>query len=94
MKKSFWDILAWIAFAYVVIYAILKVMGVLHSPIPIDIAAIVSTAFFVGKYAQRIDFCIKDVELIKDDLKEVRNELKGDINGLRADFGQHLAKFH
>lgn len=77
MKKSFWDIMAWIAFAYVVVYAILKVAGILHSPLTVDVAAIASAAYFIGKYAQRIDFSIKETDFVKNDLK-----------GLKAEFGR------
>lgn len=75
MKKSFWDILAWVAFAYLVIYALLKVAGVLHSPLPVDIAAVASVAYFVGKYAQRIDFSINEIYSITGELKSLKGEL-------------------
>ncbi len=84
MKKSFWDILAWIAFAYVVLYALLKVAGILHSPLPLDAAAIASTAYFVGKYAQRIDFSIKETDFVKNDLKG----LKMEFSGLKVELGE------
>lgn len=75
MKKSFWDTLAWIAFAYLVVYALLKVAGVLHSPLPVDIGAVASVAYFIGKYAQKIDFSTKEMDFVKNDLKVVKSEL-------------------
>ena len=70
--SNFWDTLAWVAFAYVVIYALLKVVGLLHSPVQDDIGLIISAAYFIGKHAQKIDTCIKDIE--KHDNRLVRIE--------------------
>lgn len=67
--------LAWMAFAYLVIYATLKVIGVLHSPVQVDLAAIASVAYFVGKYAQRIDFCIREVDAVKQKVSDVESKL-------------------
>ena len=75
MKKSFWDVLAWLAFAYVVIYLLLKAAGVLNSPLAVDVAAIASGAFFVGKYFQKIDFCSREIEYVKTELRETNREL-------------------
>lgn len=95
--RTFWDTLAWIAFAYVVIYALLKAIGVLNSPVPIDVAGIVSIAFFVGKYAQKIDFSNKEIDLIKGDLKEVKSGLsavKIGLRGIGRDLHSHIAEPH
>ena len=72
--SSFWDTLAWIAFAYVVIYAILKVAGTIHSPLQIDVAAIISIAYFVGKYAQKIDFFGKEIEVVNRNVSRLEGK--------------------
>lgn len=55
IKRSFWDILAWIAYAIFFTYLFLKALRILNSPPIADLIAFASAAFFVGKYAQRID---------------------------------------
>lgn len=67
---TFWDWLAWIAFAYVVLYFTLKVLGILHSPQILDILTIASIAYYFGKYAQKIDRVVDDVEDLKYVLEE------------------------
>ena len=81
--KSFWDVLAWIAFAIMALYALGKITGVLNSPQSIDIAAMFSAAYFLGRYAQKIshmpkeidhsakDIDYKDIDCIKDDLRQL-----------------------
>ena len=54
-RMSFWDWLAWVAFAIFFSYLLLKTLGILESPPVADILAIASAAYFIGKYAQRID---------------------------------------
>ncbi|MBI4439990.1 hypothetical protein HY638_03380 [Candidatus Woesearchaeota archaeon] len=65
MTNKFWDILAWIAFFIVVLYFFLKIVGVLNSPIGADVLALLSAAYFIGRYAQKIDTSLQDVEEIK-----------------------------
>ena len=62
IKRSFWDILAWIAYTIFFTYLFLKALKILHSPPIADIMAIASAAYFVGKYAQKIDTMEKILE--------------------------------
>jgi len=70
-QYQFWDILAWVAFGIVVVYFVLKIVGVLHSPPIADLIAVASAAYFIGRYAKRIDDGFDDVERIKDDVREL-----------------------
>ena len=64
---GFWDALAKIALAIVFIYLVLRVLGVLNSPAIADIIAIFSAAYFVARYAAKID-------IISEDIKELKKE--------------------
>lgn len=70
-KGSIWNILAWIAFAIVVIYILLKILKIIESPVTIDIIALLSATYFVGRYAKRIDDTFNDLKTIKDDIREL-----------------------
>ena len=72
LKKKYWSVLdkiGWVAFAIVVL--LLKAFDVIHSPFTIDLIAIIYGAFFVGKYAMKIDYFFKDVEDIKEDIRKL-----------------------
>jgi len=73
MKRNIWDILGWVAFAIVVLYILLKVLGIIHSPITVDIVALLSGAYFVGRYAKKIDDTFRDVDDIKDNKQKLSN---------------------
>ena len=70
-KLTGWNVLAWIAFGIVIFYFLLKIFGVINSPISIDLIALLSGAYFVGRYAKKIDDTFNDIESIKEDVREL-----------------------
>ena len=88
--RTFSDTLAWIAFAYVVIYALLKVLGIINSPPSLDIGLIASVAYFLGKYAQKLDFLTKEAPFVRTDL----SQLKGQIIEVDRKLDNHVLKGH
>ena len=73
-KRRNWSVLdtiGWIAFAIVIVYLLLRALGVINSPLSVDLMAIISGAFFVGKYAMKMDYFFKDVEDIKEDIRKL-----------------------
>jgi len=68
-KTKIWDILAWISFAIVVIYFLLKILGLIHSPLTLDVITLASAAYFVGRYAKKFDDMFRDVDDIKKDIR-------------------------
>ncbi len=74
MKNKKGNVLVWVAFSIVVLYLLLKILGIIHSPVIIDIIALLSGAYFVGRYAKRIDDSFSDVEDMKKDVKELNKK--------------------
>lgn len=74
MKNKTGNVLVWVAFGIVVLYLLLKILNVIHSPVTIDIIALLSGAYFVGRYAKRIDDSFSDVENIKCGVVELNNK--------------------
>jgi len=75
-NKNFWDVLAWIAFAIMVLYGIGKVTGVLNSPLPVDMAALFSGAYFLGRYAQKISHMSKEIDRSAKDIVDIKDGLR------------------
>ena len=77
-KRDFWDTLAWIAFAIVVLYFLLKAVGIINSPAIVDVITILSAGYFIGETVISVKYSIKslkgDVEAIKDDLIELNRK--------------------
>ena len=66
MVKTFWrdffDVLSWIILILIIVYGILKLTGVLHS---FDWAVVVGGSIVIGRYMQKIDTIVEDVEKVK-----------------------------
>lgn len=69
-KYNIWDILAKIALAIIIIYFLLKAVGVLHSPVFADILTILSAGYFVGRYSTKID----KIDDIEKDIESLRRK--------------------
>lgn len=65
IKLSFWDLLAYICLGFLIAYFLLKVTGIIHSPLELDIVAIISGAYLIGKYAMKIDLISEEIKSIK-----------------------------
>ena len=73
-KISFWDILAYIAFAILIVYFLLKILGIIHSPVEFDIVALISGAYFIGRYTMKIDFISDKIKEHSDELKNIKSD--------------------
>lgn len=85
---NFWDILAWISFGIVFLYFLLKIFGVLKSPIIADTIALISAAYFVGKYAQKIDHNAQKIDYNTQKLDQTTqkiDEIAKDVEVLRRE---------
>ena len=65
MKISFWDWIAYIALGILVAYFLLKILGIIHSPIELDVIALISGAYLAGRYAMKIDIISSELKSIK-----------------------------
>ncbi len=64
-KKDFMkvlDIIVWLVLIFIFTYSILKLTGVVHS---FDWALVIGASIIAGRYMQKMDTIVKDVEGIK-----------------------------
>lgn len=64
MAKSFWDYVVWVILILIVIYAFLKLTGVIQS---FDWVVVIGASIVVGRYMQKIDTIRKDLEKVKSE---------------------------
>ena len=74
-KLSIWDWLAYISLAILIAYFILKVLGIINSPIELDIIAIVSGAYLVGRYTMKINMVSNKLKEHSKELKRIKEKL-------------------
>ena len=95
-KNSIWDILAWIAYVYFIVYLFLFVTGKLNSPLVVDVFGVASAAYFLGTKFQKLDATARDTSKLKEDFGELKGnlgELKTDLGEIKIRFDEHLKRF-
>jgi len=76
MKLSFWDWLAYAAFGFLIAYFLLKILGIIHSPIELDVVAISSASYILGRYAMKIDFMSREIKEHSKELKTIKTNCR------------------
>src|SRR3989338_2030933 len=79
LLKKFLDMLGWVAFAYLVLYFLMKALGIFKSPITADVAAITSAAYILGKQVMKIDMLEK---IFLNELRRFEGELDNLSEGI------------
>ena len=67
---GFWDILAWIALIIVIIWVILKITGIINTPLWLEYIPIYSAVYIAGWQIHKLSVVSNDIK----DLKNFRNE--------------------
>jgi len=74
---GFWDVLAKLGLAIVIVYLIAKALGIINSPPAVDVSAIIAGGYFVWRYAtklEKVEEVGKEVKDIGKDIDELRKE--------------------
>jgi hypothetical protein len=81
MKKRFsvWDILAWIALASIIIWGILKVTGIINTPLLIEYYPLFAVSYVFGWQMNKLNNVAKEVE----GLKSFKNETIKQIHEIK-----------
>ena len=83
MKKrglDFWDILAWIILGLILLWIILKMLGVINTPVLIAYAPYFGAAYIAGWAMHKLDSVSNDVK----DLKNFAGATVSEINTIKT----------
>ena len=75
-KTSVWDIIAWIVLAGILIWLILKVFGVINTPILIEYAPYFGAVYLAGWQIHKLAVVASDVRELKSFKVATVNEIK------------------
>lgn len=107
-KMRLYDIIIWGGVVGIVIWLILKIVGVIKTPwfityLPVFFGIIsfclllVKLGAFFGTLIQTVSQLQKDMKTVKDDVKELKKDvttLHHSVSALDHSFSTHLQKFH
>jgi len=67
MKKmrSFWDVLAWVALAGILLWVILKMLGIINTPLWLEYSPILAAVYLAGWQIHKLESVSSDVKDLK-----------------------------
>jgi len=85
MKRgmSFWDILAWIVLGLILLWLILKMLGIINTPTLIEYAPYIGTIYLAGWAMSKFDTVMNDINGIKRNLSFLNRK----VNDMDKDIG-------
>ena len=78
-KLSFWDILAWIVLAGILLWLILKMLGIINTPILLEYAPYLGAIYLAGWHMHKLESVAEDVK----ELKVFKDETINQINFIK-----------
>ncbi len=63
--RSFWDILAWVALGLILLWVILKMLGVINTPSWLEYSPLLAVVYIAGWQIHKLDAVSKDVTELK-----------------------------
>ena len=79
VKRSVWDWLAWIVLAGILVWIILKMLGIINTPVLLQYAPYLGAVYLAGWNVHKLDSVANDVK----DLKRFSSETVKQINDIK-----------
>lgn len=79
-RLSFWDIIAWLVLGGIALWVLLKVLGIINTPLLIEYAPIFGAVYLAGWAMHKLDTAVDDVK----DLKRFSKETADQINNIKT----------
>ena len=64
-KRNFWDILAWISLGLILVWVILKMLGVINTPLWLEYSPILAAVYIAGWQIHKLETVATDVHNLK-----------------------------
>ncbi len=82
MKKgmSIWDVIAWIVLALILLWVILKMLGVISTPLWLEYAPIYGAIYLAGWQVHKLEMVAREVH----ELKQFKYATITEINNLKT----------
>jgi len=77
MKRglNFWDILAWVVLAGILLWLILKMLGIINTPVLVEYAPYLGAVYIAGWQINKLAVVAKEVEGLKKFRSATINEI-------------------
>ena len=79
VKRSIWDWLAWVVLAGILVWIILKMLGIINTPVLLEYAPYLGAIYLAGWNVHKLNTVasgVKDLKKFKDETIRQINEIK------------------
>ncbi|MBU2576640.1 MAG: hypothetical protein KKF50_02870 [Nanoarchaeota archaeon] len=83
VKRSFWDWLAWIVLAGILLWLILKTVGIINTPLWLQYAPIYGAVYLAGWYAKKVEEASVKLNSISNEFGKFRDETVKEIHSIK-----------
>jgi hypothetical protein len=87
IQRNIWDYLAWICLAGIAIWVILKVLGIINTPIWLEYSPLYGAVYLAGWYMNKLERAIVDIKDMKTDISNMKTDIsniKTEINSMKT----------
>lgn len=74
-RISIWDIIAWLALAFIVVWLILKTLGIINTPLWLEYSPLYAAAYIAGWQISKLGRVAEDVGELKKFKEATINEI-------------------
>ena len=74
-KWSFWDFLAWVSIGYITLWLILKVTGVINTPILLEYSPLFGAVYLTGHLVSKLMRATEDISEVKTNVKVLESKV-------------------
>ncbi|MBI4980845.1 hypothetical protein HZC30_04795 [Candidatus Woesearchaeota archaeon] len=74
-KFSAWDYIAWGILVFIVLWLILKVVGVINTPLWLEYSPLFGAVYLAGWAMSKLDRVTDDIKEVKDEIKSSKDEI-------------------
>lgn len=78
-KLSVWDVIAWLALAFIVLWLILKTFGIINTPLWLEYSPLYAAAYIAGWQIHKLDSVSRKV----DELSRFKDATIEEIHNLK-----------
>ena len=83
VKRSIWDWLAWIVLAGILVWIVLKMFGVINTPVLLEYAPYLGAVYLAGWYAQKIEMMSGKLNLISYEFRKFRGDTIKEVHNIK-----------
>lgn len=74
-KNSIWDKIAWVVLVLIVIWLILKLLGVFNTPILLEYSPLFGAVYLAGWAMNKLERATEDIKDIKKEMNDVESDM-------------------